>query len=86
VEDYDNNSSTAGDVLRQVNGQRFTAKNKDNDGDVDNNCAKILGGGFWYNRCKPNQVPILPGLTAVDGDFRWGNERLQSARMFLLCQ
>ena len=77
--------STAGDVLSQANGQEFTTKDEDNDNETDINCARALDGGFWYNTCDSQQVPVL-GITARGDNFKWNNYRLNEARMYLMCE
>ncbi len=32
-------------------GQPFSTYDRDNDGSPSANCAKIFGGGYWYNDC-----------------------------------
>jgi len=84
VGNYDFNISSADDVLSQANGQGFTTEDRDHDNEADRNCAEELRGGFWYSLCDPDLAPVL-GITASNEDFRWGNDSLQRARMYLTC-
>jgi len=79
----DRSWSTAGDLLVRANGQYFSTYDKDNDQEVTENCAKMLGGPFWYNTCARNRR--ITGITASGENFRWGIHKLQSAEMHLIC-
>ncbi|XP_067940215.1 fibrinogen-like protein 1 [Watersipora subatra] len=53
-------SGDAGDALlatdNSINGQQFSAYDKDNDASDDENCAAKYQGGFWYNNCSSSSI------------------------------
>jgi len=84
-------SGNAGDALTYHNGAMFTTYDRDNDpwisSNAKDNCAVHNGGGFWYKRCSHSNVNTVRGRGE---NFRWystqyGNLRLQSSRMWLVC-
>merc|ERR1712130_543959 len=52
---FNNALSTLGNSMMMSNqnldGMKFTTKDRDKDGSRDRNCAKAQTGGWWYNRC-----------------------------------
>ena len=57
-------SGNAGNTLNKSRGQKFTTKDKDQDGRPNYNCAVGCHGGFWYNWCCP---------TNLNGRWQTGN-------------
>ncbi|KAH8389310.1 hypothetical protein KR215_000234 [Drosophila sulfurigaster] len=39
------------DLLSQHVGEKFSTYDRDNDSDVDINCAETLHGAWWYSDC-----------------------------------
>ena len=72
----------AGDALSFHNGKMFTTYDRDNDVLSSENCAVLLGGGFWYQKC---------GYCFVNrADGKWKEPSgewhgLQSTRLWLTC-
>ena len=63
----------SGDALKLLRKQSFSTKDTDNDNHDTNNCAKSLGGGWWYNKCGPSN---LNGNYITDSNtdgIRWNN-------------
>ncbi|XP_043240832.1 angiopoietin-related protein 7-like [Amphibalanus amphitrite] len=46
-----NYSGNAGDSLTYHSGQRFTTKDRDNDGSSKSNCAKFYEAPWWHKKC-----------------------------------
>ena len=44
-------SGTAGDSLKHHNGQEFSTKDRDNDGQSSYHCSQHFKGGWWYRAC-----------------------------------
>jgi len=42
---------TAGDSMLYSDGMAFSARDKDQDGSAETNCAARFMGGWWYNKC-----------------------------------
>ncbi|KAA0198833.1 hypothetical protein HAZT_HAZT007501 [Hyalella azteca] len=64
VEKYVLNFPT-GDALYGLNGRKFTTGDRDNDGQPDINCARLLRGGWWYDSCGPSSTAnFLTGFFA----------------------
>lgn len=53
----------AGDSLTYHNHRRFSTFDKDQD-HWGNNCAKVYGGGYWFNNCHHS---------GPNGEYLWGN-------------
>ena len=51
VADYE--ESPAGNCIQNNNGQKFTARDRDNDESSENNCALIMAFGWWFGDCSP---------------------------------
>nr|XP_029720824.1 angiopoietin-4-like [Aedes albopictus] len=60
-------SGTAGDSMMYNRGQKFSTKDKDNDGAENLNCAVTREGAWWYNFCGQAD---LNGQYGVRGDWR----------------
>ena len=80
-------SGNAGDALNYHNDMMFTTYDRDNDSWTNNlfnnNCAVMIGGGFWYN----GRGCAHAGINAVRRvQFVWYNVRLKSVRMWLTCR
>ena len=63
----------------------FTTYDKDNDMWVNNNCASLNGGGFWYRSCVRASVNTVRGRGT---SFQWYTGTtlyLQTSRMWLTC-
>ncbi len=63
---FDKNSYTGniGDALINHHGMSFTTWDKDNDARTGANCAAIVKGGWWFNRCyEANLNNFYPGET-----------------------
>ncbi|XP_017541215.1 microfibril-associated glycoprotein 4-like [Pygocentrus nattereri] len=58
-------SGGAGDSLAYHNGQKFSTFDRDQDTDVNRNCAKTYLGAFWYNICHS---------TNLNGIYLWGRD------------
>nr|KAG5690361.1 hypothetical protein BaRGS_001283 [Batillaria attramentaria] len=43
--------SALGDHLKDMNGQRFSTYDNDNDNSTTRNCAMEYGAGWWFNAC-----------------------------------
>ena len=81
-----------GDALSYSNGMMFTTYDRDNDpwtntnSRYNNNCAVILGGGFWYKVCA--YCHVNAGLRR-DHLFWYtrqtGRLYMESTRMWLMC-
>jgi len=80
---------------RYHHGMKFTTYDRDNDPWTSNstesrqyndNCAKAIGGGFWYGNCGRCRVN---GVRGRDFGFSWIFEKiylhLQRSRMWLTC-
>ncbi|XP_032879375.1 fibrinogen-like protein 1-like protein [Amblyraja radiata] len=39
------------DVLTEQDNMMFSTEDEDNDRDANNNCAKMQGAGWWFNKC-----------------------------------
>ena len=55
-------SGTAGDSIQfgsggwNLNGMAFSTYDRDNDLNIDRNCAQDWKGGWWYKACMPSQL------------------------------
>ena len=74
------------------NGMMFTTYDRDNDpwtdSNYNDNCAVILGGGFWYKNCA--YCKVNDGRGRGRDYFYWyspqtGSLYLESTRMWLMC-
>jgi len=83
-------SGNAGDALSYHNGLMFTTHDRDNDPwtsrSSQNNCARGVGGGFWYKDCC---YCCINGISR-GSYFKWysrskGRRVLQLSRMWLMC-
>ncbi|XP_071790706.1 lactadherin-like [Asterias amurensis] len=63
-----------GDVLDLINNRPFSTYDHDNDGDAEN-CAGLLEGGWWFDRC--SGVPLYSGYhekvveSNLNGDYSY---------------
>ena len=52
--------------LLSAAGQQFSTYDRDNDKDPESNCAGLLQGGWWFNRCTggnpPSDTPVESNL------------------------
>ncbi|KAH8324418.1 hypothetical protein KR074_007042 [Drosophila pseudoananassae] len=46
-----NGSGNAGDALDFHRNMNFSTFDNDNDKDIDGNCGKFYGAGWWFNHC-----------------------------------
>jgi len=63
--------STLGDSLvasYNLNGQKFSAKDRDQDGNSRHHCAKRWTGGWWYKYCTHAHPTGLSSATKKNGD------------------
>ena len=83
-------SNIGGDPFgsRSQNGLMFSTYDRDNDESaidyIDDNCALLIGGGFWYSWCGRGRVNGVRG----DGErenFSWYSTNLRTSRMWLTC-
>ena len=67
------------------NGQQFSTYDADHDGWVGGNCARMYGGGFWFNNgCNGSHITT----STTSGDFMWyvnGVMSLKTVKVSLLC-
>ncbi|XP_034473312.1 ficolin-1-like [Drosophila innubila] len=49
-------SGSAGDSLRRQEGQKFTTYDRDNDINVDINCAQEFTAAWWYEKCHDSHL------------------------------
>nr|KAG5702018.1 hypothetical protein BaRGS_015753 [Batillaria attramentaria] len=61
------------DLFSASNGQKFSTKDNDNDGNGDRNCAAEYGGGWWYNGCPDYNVM---GWVVGEGETVAGDQYL----------
>ena len=80
IGDYDSTSSTADDMMSLANNQQFTTKDRDNDDQNGSNCASTYKGGFWYRKLTDRYRVTAKGMS-----FTWGSDRLEWAKMFVMC-
>jgi hypothetical protein len=52
---YFNFTGDARDSLTLHNGMQFTTKDVDHDL-IENNCAQVFKGGWWYNKCHASNL------------------------------
>lgn len=76
--------STVGDGLRGRSYRPFTTNDDDHNSKQPENCARQLGGGFWYGYCVDYYNAV--SLTAAGNKFGWqtreGAQLLQQAEMY----
>jgi len=68
----------------------FSTKDRDNDNAEKHHCAKLLIGGWWYNRCSKTNLNgrYLHGKTDKDYGMTWAtwkgfNYSLPSVQMMV---
>jgi len=71
------------DAFGWHNGEKFSTIERDNDRSSYDNCAAMIGAGFWWRDCGDCGVNAARGT----GRFYWGGlSYLQSTRMWLQCK
>jgi len=74
VSGFKSELSTLGDSMFQNDGEKFSAKDRDNDG-WDGHCAKQYRGGWWYAQC----TYVHPTGMHTDGKGKLGGKQIYYA-------
>jgi len=72
VESFNNTLSTLGDSMAVHNGQKFSTKDRDQDGS-SSHCANDWSGGFWYDSCHHAHPTGLSSATKKSGSSKYIN-------------